>query len=245
MIIGLGLAGILESLGRLVEAIEEMRRIVRENPGEGAVWRRLAGLLHSPDVSAALDAAKMERAFDNDDSTRALLAALAMNARSYELAGSVYEELTTRDAENAYYFYWLAMARLADRNCEGALESLAEAIRLRSSWGEAHVVQIRAHALCGGPSERVKARSKASALLRQRPDADLRLTLAFTEMGLGNVDEALMLIEAELPHPDATMLGAALRRNMLPTAPFAVDSQWWEPEEIRRSLTQNAVQRGG
>ena len=245
VIIGLGLAGILESLGRLVEAIEEMRRIVRENPGEGAVWRRLAGLLHSTDVSAALDAAKTARAIDNDDPSRALMAAVAMKARSYELAGAVYEELTTRDAENAYYFYWLAMARLADRNCEGALESLAEAIRLRSSWGEAHVVQIRAHALCGGPSERVKARSKASALLRQRPDADMRLTLAFTEMGLGNVDEALMLIEAELPHPDASMLGAALQRNMLPTAPFAVDSQWWEPEEIRRSLTQNAVQRGG
>ena len=245
VIIGLGLAGMLESLGRLVEAIEEVRRIVRANPDDGAVWRRLAALLHSTNVSAALDAAKMAQTIDNDDPSRALLAALAMKARLYELAGSVYEELTTRDAENAYYFYWLAMARLADRNCEGSLKSIAEAIRLQSSWGEAHVVQIRARALCGGPSERVKARSKALVLLRQRPDADMRLTLAITEMGVGNVDEALMLIDAERPHPDASMLGAALQRNMLPTAPFAADSQWWEPEEIRKSLTQNAVQRGG
>ena len=245
VIIGLGLAGMLESLGRLVEAIEEVRRIVRANPDDGAVWRRLAALLHSTNVSAALDAAKMAQTIDNDDPSRALLAALAMKARLYELAGSVYEELTTRDAENAYYFYWLAMARLADRNCEGSLKSIAEAIRLQTSWGEAHVVQIRARALCGGPSERVKARSKALVLLRQRPDADMRLTLAITEMGVGNVDEALMLIDAERPHPDASMLGAALQRNMLPTAPFAADSQWWEPEEIRKSLTQNAVQRGG
>ncbi len=245
VIIGLGLAGMLESLGRLVEAIEEVRRIVRANPDDGAVWRRLAALLHSTNVSAALDAAKMAQTIDNDDPSRALLAALAMKARLYELAGSVYEELTTRDAENAYYFYWLAMARLADRNCEGSLKSIAEAIRLQTSWGEAHVVQIRARALCGGPSERVKARSKALVLLRQRPDADMRLTLAITEMGVGNVDEALMLIDAERPHPDASMLSAALQRNMLPTAPFAADSQWWEPEEIRKSLTQNAVQRGG
>ena len=77
-------------------------------------------------------------------------------------------------------------------------------IRLRSSWGEAHVVQIRAHALCGAAPERVKARRKALALLQQRSDPDMRLTLAFTEMSVGNLDNARILIEAELPHHDAT-----------------------------------------
>lgn len=244
-VIGLGFAGMLETQGRITEAIGEVRRVVQENPDEAAAWRRLASLLHPTDISAALDAAKRARAVVDDDPSRALLAALAMKARSYGLASSLYQELTTTDAKNPYYFYWLAMARLAGRDCVGALGSLAEAIRLRSSWGEAHVVQIRAYSLCGDPSERVGARGKAVALMQQRSDPDMRLTLAIADMSLGYVDEARVLIEAELPHPDASMLGDALQRNMLPPAPFAADSTWWEPEEIRRSLAQDAKQRGG
>jgi len=244
-VIGLGFARVLESQGRSAEAINELRRVVQENPGEGTAWRQLASLLHPADVQAAIEAAEMAMTVDNSDASHALFGALAMKARSYATASSVYEKLTARDAKNPYYFYWLAMARLAEQNCAGGLESLSEVIRLRSSWGEAHVVQIRAHALCGAAPERVKARRKALALLQQRSDPDMRLTLAFTEMSVGNLDNARILIEAELPHHDATMLGDALKRNMLPPVPFAADSRWWEPEEIRGPLPQIARQREG
>ncbi len=244
-VIGLGFARVLESQGRSAEAISELRRVVHENPDEGAVWRHLASLLHPADMTAALEAAEMARTVLDDDASHALFAALAMKARSYELASAVYEKLTIRDTKNPYYFYWLAMARLADGDCAGGLLSLSEVIRLRANWGEAHVVQIRAYALCGARPERVKARSKALALLQQRSDPDMRLTLAFTEMSVGNLDDARILIEAEFPHPDASMLDDALKRNMLPPVPFAADSRWWEPEEISGSLTESATQLGG
>ena len=200
-------------------------------------------LLHPTDVIAALDAARTAQRIDNDDASGALLAAIAMKARSYALAVSTYEELTARDGDNSYYFYWLAMARLADGHCSPALESLAEAIRIRPSWGEAHLVQIRATALCGGLLLREKARGKAVALLRQRSDTDIRLTLAFAEMSLGNLGGAEELIELERPHPDAAMLSDALGRKRLPTLPFAAESPWWQPEEIRYSLAENTARK--
>ena len=241
--IGLGFAGMLEGLGQVGEAIEEVRRLVRENPDEGSAWRRLAMLLHPTDVIAALDAARTAQGIDNDDISGALLAAVAMKARSYALAVSTYEELTARNGDNPYYFYWLAMARLADRHCSLALESLAEAIRIRPSWGEAHVVQIRALALCGDLAVREQARDKAVALLRQRSDTDMRLTLAFAEMSLGNLGGAEKLIELERLHPDAAMLADALGRKRLPTLPFAAESPWWQPEEIRYSLAENTARK--
>ncbi|GIT39491.1 MAG: hypothetical protein Ct9H300mP8_06870 [Gammaproteobacteria bacterium] len=93
-VLGLGFAGMLEGLGQVGEAIEEVRRLVRENPDEGSAWRRLAMLLHPTDVIAALDAARTAQGIDNDDISGALLAAVAMKARSYALAVSTYEELT-------------------------------------------------------------------------------------------------------------------------------------------------------
>ena len=243
VVIGLGFAGMLAGLGQVGEAIEEVRRLVRENPDEGSVWRRLAMLLHPVDVSAALDAARTAQRIENDDVSGALLAAIAMKARSYALAASTYEELTAMDGDNPYYFYWLAMARLADGHCSLALDSVAEAIRIRPSWGEAHVVQIRATALCGSLLIREKARGKAVALLRKQSDTDIRLTLAFAEMSLGNLGGAEKLIELERPHPDAALLAEALRRKRLPTLPFAAESSWWQPEEIKHALAENAERK--
>ena len=243
VVIGLGFAGMLAGLGQVDEAIEEVRRLARENPDEGSVWRRLAMLLHPVDVSAALDAARTAQRIENDDVSGALLAAIAMKARSYALAASTYEELTAMDGDNPYYFYWLAMARLADGHCSLALDSVAEAIRIRPSWGEAHVVQIRATALCGSLLIREKARGKAVALLRKQSDTDIRLTLAFAEMSLGNLGGAEKLIELERPHPDAALLAEALRRKRLPTLPFAAESSWWQPEEIKHALAENAERK--
>ncbi|GIT39492.1 MAG: hypothetical protein Ct9H300mP8_06880 [Gammaproteobacteria bacterium] len=105
------------------------------------------------------------------------------------------------------------------------------------------MVQIRALALCGDLAVREQARDKAVALLRQRSDTDMRLTLAFAEMSLGNLGGAEKLIELERLHPDAVMLADALGRKRLPTLPFAAESPWWQPEEIRYSLAENTARK--
>lgn len=230
---GLAYATALLLNNRGDEAQQEVRRVLDLDPDSARGWYTLAWLLRTSQSSElqteALGAARMSLALQEDLQTRTLIAALLMRAGSFNMAAGDYAELVRREPTQAYYHFWHGMALLASEDC-AARSALAEAVRLKRTWAEAHLVLIRTEAICGYAQA---ARGRAEALLAVKDDSDTRLTMAFVELGLGRNSVARQLATAELPNPDARLILDALAQAATPRVPFASDSAWWLPPEIR------------
>jgi Flp pilus assembly protein TadD len=151
-----------------------------------------------------------------------------MRSGQFDRAVADFAELVEQQADQSYYHYWLAMALIRTGDCS-ARSSMARAIQLNPSWGEAHLALARIDAVCGWSEA---ASRRAVSLLQVRDDADTRLTLAFAELAKGDTDKARQLAEQELPHADADMLLDNIEGKSM-ALPFAAGSVWWHPAEVR------------
>ena len=236
--LGLKLAQALGTTGRDSEAGAEIERVLARHPQSARGWHLKSWLARQVDGDAAREAIERSLRIAENDAARAHSAALWMRAGEFMRAVDDYQQLVARQPDNASVRYWLAMAYLGAGACEAARPILAEAVRRKPDWGEAHIALARADAMCGDLAARLSAFRKADRLLGIESSPDTRLTLAFAELALGRLDEARTIAAALLPHPDAAMLAAAIAAHgdkaILHLArPFAPDSLWWLPEEVR------------
>ena len=218
--------------GRREPALDEVRRVLAANEQSARGWYLLAWLLRDADPAERREAhaaAQRSLALADDKRTRALAAALDMRAGRFAAAEAAYQALSIAEPDNADYRYWLAIAQLGKGDC-AARAGLADALELRPSWGEAHLALARVEAICGAAEA---ARRRALALFKARDDVDTRLTLAIAEFAAGNVARANVLARAELPHADAALVLNAIASDVPLRRPFAEDSRWWLPAEVR------------
>ncbi len=229
---GVALAYALSMAGRDEQALQEVRRVLNVDTDAARAWYTLAWLLRASDSKVdqeeARAAARRSLELKEDEQTRTLAAALSMRAGQFERAAADFAQLVSLNPKQAYYHYWHGVALLGGGNCDAA-KPLATAIVLRRSWGEAHLVLARAHAICG---DSAAAQRRALALLKVRDDPDNRITMALVEFGLGRLDTARELAGAELPHPDAEALLEAMRAKRTPRV-FSSTSSWWLPAELQ------------
>ena len=231
---GLVYAHALGALGQRKAAIEEARRVLAIDAQSARAWHVLAlQLYHEAEVGEALEAAQRAAQLDGDPSARALAAALLMRSRQFDEAAATYQALAAEQPDAAYYRYWLGMAQLGAGHCPAARQAFADALERQSNWGQAHVALVRADALCGDDDVRRNARARAEELLAAHAEADTRITLAFAELGLGRTEAARVLATEALPHGDAQLLLASIDEGKLPKLPFAAESDWWLPAELR------------
>ena len=240
--LGLRLVGLLGSSGRTEEALAQTRRILAVENQSAMAWYLLAWLLRNAEAAerraeAATAARRALALMDGSEPTPeqekvlALAAALAMRDGDAPAAAAHYQRLAADHPDNALYRYWLALARLAGGDCSGR-RALAETLRLRPNWGEAHIVLARADALCGDAQD---AERRARGLLAAKDDAETRITLAFAAHARGDMAEATRLASAELPHEDARALLDVLEQQTAAAAlrVFAQGSRQWLPSEVR------------
>ena len=231
---GLVYAHALGMMGQRDASLAEVRRVLAQHPEAPRAWYLLAHALRDTEhVSEAIDAANTSLRFADDDPARALLAALLMRAARFDEAAAHYRTLSTRQPDTAYYAYWLGLARLGAKSCPEALPPLRRALRQEPTWGQAHIALARAEALCGTTEERRQALAKSQQLVAAQDGVDTRLTVAFAQLGLGRPANARDVAGVELPHPDAALLIESIDRAEPPPAPFAADSDWWLPSELR------------
>ena len=244
--VGLMLAHGLGTLGRLDEADAEIGRVLSLHPASARGWYLLAWNARDASPEAAREAVEQALQIADDETARALSAALWMRQGRFRAAADDYQVLADRQPENAYYRYWLAMAYLGATSCEAARPVMAEALRLQPNWGQAHIALTRADALCGDPTVRQAAVAKARQLVDLEDGADNRVTLALALLAIGRIDDARAIVRADLPDPDAAMLLGAIDEhghaaiNRL-TRPFAQDSRWWLPAELAPGHGQTPV----
>ena len=231
--LALRLATALGDAGQEARAVAETRRALTLDDRSAPAWYRLAWLLrrsNAPsDVVAAEDAVGRALALADDARSRALAGAFDMRSARYLSAAGHYQRLAALVPGDAYAHFWLGIARLGAEDC-AARDSLDEALRLRGDWGEAHIAMARADALCGFPDA---ARSRAATLSSVQDSPETRITLAFAEAAGRRSDAARRLATSALPDPDAKLLLDALAVDALPARPFAPQSRWWLPPELR------------
>ena len=229
----LRLAMALDDAGREADAVAETRRALALDDQSASAWYRLAWLLRRSDapsdVEVAEDAIGRALALADDPRSRALAGAFDMRSARYASAIGHYERLAALVPGEAYAHFWLGIARLGAEDC-ATRDSLDKALRLRDDWGEAHIAMARADALCGFAEA---ARSRAATLRSVQDSPETRITAAFAEAAGGRLDEARRLATSALPHPDARLLLDALAADVLPAKPFAGQSRWWLPPELR------------
>lgn len=235
--VGLMLAHGLGTLDRKDEADAEIRRVLSLHPASARGWYLLAWNSRDTSPDAARDAVEQALKLADDDTARALSAALWMRQGRFRAAAADYQVLADRHPKNAYYRYWLAMAYLGATSCEAARPVMAEALRLQPNWGQAHIALTRADALCGNPTARQAALAKARRLVDLEDRADTRITLALALLAVGRPADARAIVGTDLANPDAAMLdGAAAEHGQAAierlTRPFAEDSPWWLPAEL-------------
>ena len=235
--VGLMLAHGLDTLGRRDEAAAEIRRVLSLHPASARGWYLLAWNARDTDHDAAREAVERALELADDETTRALSAALWMRQGRFRAAADDYQMLADRQPENAYYRYWLAMAYLGAKSCEAARPIMAEALRLQPNWGQAHIALTRADALCGNSTVRLAAVAKARRLVDLEDAADTRITLALALLAVGRPEDARAIVGADVANPDAQMLdrtaaehGPAAVDQL--TRPFAEGSPWWLPAEL-------------
>lgn len=235
--VGLMLAHGLGTLGRRDEAATEVRRVLSLHPTSVRGWYLLAWNARDTNHDAAREAVERALQLSEDETARALSAALWMRQARFRAAADDYQVLVDRRPENAYYRYWLAMAYLGAASCEAARPVMAEALRLQPKWGQAHIALTRADALCGDRDVRQAALGKARRLVDLEDVADTRITLALTLLAVGRVDEALAITAAHPVSLDAAMLDGAIAEHGHAAIdrlarPFAEQSPWWRPAEL-------------
>ena len=228
----LKLAAVLGDVGQRDEALAHVRQALALDEDSAAAWYRLAWLMRNAtaaEAEVAEDAVGRALAIVDDARSRALAGAFDMRAERFDQATVHYRALVAQRPADAYGHYWLGMAQLGAEDCRGR-DALHEALRLRPDWGEGHIALARADALCGFAD---RALARAKTLRDARDDANTRITQAFAEAAGGRPDEARRLATSALPHPAAKLLLDALAAHGLPAKPFAPQSRWWLPPELR------------
>ncbi|MCY4013309.1 MAG: tetratricopeptide repeat protein [Gammaproteobacteria bacterium] len=235
--VGLTLAHGLGTLGHRDDADAEIHRVLSLHPASARGWYLLAWNARDNNHDAAREAVERSLGLAEDETARALSAALWMRQAHFRAAADDYQGLIDRRPENAYYRYWLAMAYLGAASCEAARPVMAEALRLQPTWGQAHVALTRADALCGDEAVRQAAVGKARRLVDLEDVADTRITLALALAAVGRTDDARAIVASHQVNPDAAMLEAAIAEHGQAAIdrlvrPFAEDSPWWLPAEL-------------
>ncbi len=226
-------AAFLELTGAVDEAIAEIKRILGYREDSASAWYFLARLLRgSADGETYLQGLiAVQKAVELDseqDLYRALAAAMSMQAALYAHAQEYYIQLVERNPNNPYYYYWFALARLAEKHCDGR-DALRRAVALRKTWGEAHVALARADAYCG---DLHAAERRLSALSKAAADRDIQGAQAYVSFLNGDIENARELAEPLIPDPDAQMIVDAIQAQSSPERLFADDSSWWIPPEL-------------
>ena len=235
--VGLMLAHGLGALGRRDEADAEVRRVLSLHPTSARGWYLLAWNARDTNHDAAREAVERSLQLAEDETAKALSAALWMRQARFRTAADDYQALVDRRPENAYYRYWLAMAYLGAASCEAARPVMAEALRLQPNWGQAHIALTRADALCGDSAVRQAAVLKARRLVDLEDGADTRITLALALAAVGRTDDARVIVASHQVNPDAAMLYGAIAEHGHAAIdrlvrPFAEESPWWLPAEL-------------
>ena len=226
-------AAFLELTGETDEAITEIKRFLSVREDAASAWFFLARLFRDSDDGEeylqGLVAVQKAMELDSDeDLYRTLAAAMSLQAALYPHAQEYYMQLVERNPSNPYFYYWFALSRLAQNQCDGR-DALQRAVALRSNWGEAHVALARADAFCGdlgAASQRLDALAKAAA------DRDIQSAQAYVALLKGDFENARMLAEPLLPDPDAEMVVDSIDANSQPERLFADNSSWWIPPEL-------------
>lgn len=226
-------AAFLELTGAIDEAVTEIKRFLTIREDAASAWFFLARLFReSEDGEEYLQGlVAVQKAIELDseeDLYRALAAAMSLQAALYPHAQEYYMQLVERNPSNPYFYYWFALSRLAERQCDGR-EALERAVSLRRNWGEAHVALARADAFCG---ELEAATQRLDALAKAAADRDIQSAQAYVSLLKGDVESARMLAEPLLPDPDAQMVVDAIEANSQPERLFADSSSWWIPPEL-------------
>ena len=170
----------------------------------------------------------------NAEKPMSLAGSLSMRANAYHRA-NYYFQILARDYPSAYYNYWLGMSASAIGNCKG-LFGFEEAVRLEPKWAEAHIAFTRSLAVCG---KSVLSKERAQLLIAIHDNVDTRMTLAFAEFAIGDLERARDIASEYLPHPDAQNLIGHLRGDDEKSSLkiFAVNSKKWDP--IAMGITTN------
>lgn len=226
-------AAFLELTGEIDEATTEIKRFLSVREDAASAWFFLARLFRDSDDGEKYlqGLVAIQRAVELDseeDLYRTLAAAMSLQAALYPHAQEYYIQLVERNPSNPYYYYWFALSRLAEGECDGR-EALARAIALRRSWGEAHVALARADAFCG---ELGSATQRLEALAKAAADRDIQSAQAFVALLSGDIENARILAEPLLPDPDAQMVVDSINANSRPERIFASNSSWWIPPEL-------------
>ena len=222
---------VLSELGQKGDALLEANRYLLRHPESPAVLYGKAWLLRleMKSLATAIEAAASALIWDDSTKVRTLLAGLLIKSGDLESAEREYRVLSRRQPDQPYYQYWLGIAQIAQGRCE-ARNHVQAAIGLRPSWGEAHRLLARIDAICG--RGRI-ALERANALLRADDSSEARITVAFAELSMGQVDAARDRAINLLPHPDAQLLISAIDSGNLPM-PYAPGSEAWLPPEVRK-----------
>ena len=226
-------AAFLELLGSVDEAADELKRFLSVREDAASAWYSLARLFRDSDdgekyLQGLVAIQKAVELDSGEDLYRTLAAAMSLQAALYPHAQEYYMQLVERNPSNPYFYYWFALARLAERHCDGR-EALRRALALRSNWGEAHVALARADAFCGdldAATQRLDALAKAAA------DRDIQSAQAYVALLKGDTVNARNLAEPLLPDPDAQMVLDSIDGNVRPDRLFADASSWWIPPEL-------------
>lgn len=226
-------AAFLELVGSKDEAASELKRFLAIRQDAASAWFSLARLFRdSEDGEQYLQGlVAVQKAVELDaeeDLYRTLAAAMSLQAALYPHAQEYYMQLVERNPSNPYFYYWFALSRLAEQNCDGR-EALRRAIAMRSNWGEAHVALARADAFCGDLSA---ATQRLDALAKAAADRDIQSAQAFVALLKGDTSSARLLAEPLLPDPDAQMVLDAIENEASPERLFADNSTWWIPPEL-------------
>lgn len=229
---GLKYSMMLYFSGQPGAAIEEVKRVIAIDMNVAKSWYTLAWILRrSPHPEQYVQggvAIRKAIELDDQDQYRLLAGALAMGGGRFAEAQTDYFTLVERNRDNAYYYYWFGMSRLAAGECDGR-EGLKSALSLTPSWGEAHVALARADAICG---DLVSAEERIQLLSSKHDDSDVRLARSFIALFAENETLARQLAEKELPVADAQMIMNALDATRRPDRIFSLDSGWWLPSEL-------------
>ena len=226
-------ASFLELTGEYEKAVTEIKRFLNVREDAASAWYFLARLLRDTSdaeqyLQGLVAAQKAVELDQNEDLYRTFAAAMTLQAALYPHAQEYYMQLVERNPSNAYFYYWFALARLAENHCD-AREALRRAIALRSSWGEAHVVLARADAFCGDLDA---ATTRLDALAKAAADQDIQAAQAYVALLRGEFETAVTLAEPLLPDPDAQMVVDAAASESKPSRLFADASKWWVPPEL-------------
>ena len=220
---------VLGEAGRLGAALGEADRYLQRHPESPGVLYGKAWLLRLDidTLDEAIESVTSALRWRDDDKYRALLAGLYLKSGRLAEATEQYSLLITKQPEQAYFRYWHGISQIAQGRCT-AKRSVQTAIRQRATWGEAHRLLARNDAICGYGEA---AFDRAIALQKARDSVDARITLAFSELGLGRTEAAHARARELLPHPDAQLLISAIDSGNLPM-PYAPGSTAWLPAEV-------------